>query len=465
MQPTSLKNLNNTAPLIPFLEKFTAATGFATTLLDHNSQEILFKTGWRDCCLNFHRKSPESAEGCKKSNAIMASHVHQLGEVYLSQCEKNLMIGCTPVIIKGQRIADLIMGQVLFAPQDSEIFRAQAQKYGYPEQKYLESLVDLPVIDQKTFGLTLQFLANIAALLLQQNPPQTDFLSDSLSQFAEQFTTLGQIVELAEVAIFIGDIDGRILQANQSAVRLAGYPQNELIGQHISCLFPPDHLNRQPLPCGLLKKDKITLLERQIKMKDGTIIDVETNCQSLSNGHFRTFIRDISERKSAQKTLLAKQRDLQTSQILLKETNIALKVMLRESELDKKDFEEKVSTNLLGMVNPYLDKLKKTVLNDTQKNYLKIIEASLNNVVSPFVRTSVAVSLKLSPTEIRIANLLKQGMTSKQIAERLILSPQTIDKHRGNIRKKIGITNQKVNLRSLLESQKFQEAGAQDSMN
>ncbi|MDA3902460.1 MAG: PocR ligand-binding domain-containing protein [Desulfuromusa sp.] len=436
MHQSLSKNFYNLAPLRTLLQSFSMATGFATTLVDHESQDILFQAGWRNCCLKFHQSSPDFEKDCKENYRILASHVHSSGEVATYQCNKNLMVGGTPIIISGQRIADLVVGQVLFAPPDRETFRAQAKKYAYPEKEYLESLAGLPVINKDIFELTLRFLANIATFILQSNPTHLDFLCESLSQFAGKLVSLDQIVNLCDTAIFISDAEGKILQINQSAIQLSGYPQNELIGQNIVCLFPTNKLSGQPLKYDLLKNGKATQYERKIRTKDGKIIDIEISCKKLSNGHFQSFFRDISEHKSIQKSLLNKQCDLKTSQGLLKETNIALRVMVREAEQDKRDFEEKVSTNLLGMVNPYLEKLKKTALDSSQKNYLKIIEASLNNIISPFVRTSVAMNLKLSPAEIRIANLLKQEMTSKEIAGRLILSPQTVDKHRGNIRKK-----------------------------
>ena len=57
-----------------------------------------------------------------------------------------------------------------------------------------------------------------------------------------------------------------------------------------------------------------------------------------------------------------------------------------------------------------------------------------------------------TPAEIQITNLIKQGKTTKEIAEFLNLATSTIDSHRNNIRKKIGIKNAKTNLRAYLSS-------------
>ena len=64
--------------------------------------------------------------------------------------------------------------------------------------------------------------------------------------------------------------------------------------------------------------------------------------------------------------------------------------------------------------------------------------------------TVAAQSASLTQTEIQIANCIMQGMRSKEIAGLMKLSKGTIDFYRNNIRKKLGIRNQKANLQSYL---------------
>jgi DNA-binding CsgD family transcriptional regulator len=99
-----------------------------------------------------------------------------------------------------------------------------------------------------------------------------------------------------------------------------------------------------------------------------------------------------------------------------------------------------------------LKKLKKTRLDDIQKTYLGIIESNLDDIISPFVRGSSINLLDFTPTELQVANLVKQGKITKEIASILNLSPKTIEFHRDNIRKKMGIKNRKINLRTHLLS-------------
>jgi DNA-binding CsgD family transcriptional regulator len=129
-----------------------------------------------------------------------------------------------------------------------------------------------------------------------------------------------------------------------------------------------------------------------------------------------------------------------------------LKVLLKRREKDKSGLEENVLLNVRELVMNYIEKLKKSGLDHRQATWVTIMESNLNDIVSPFVHRLSSKYLKLTPMEIQVADLVKQGKTTKEIAELLNLSKGTIDTHRDNIRKKIGIKNKKINLRTQLMS-------------
>ena len=137
----------------------------------------------------------------------------------------------------------------------------------------------------------------------------------------------------------------------------------------------------------------------------------------------------------------------------LSEANTAMKVLLEQREADKIELEEKVLLNTKLMISPYLGKLKhRRRLGNKEKAYIDIIESNLNEIISPFVRSISAKFLKLSPTEMQVINLIRQGKTTKDIADTMNLATSTIDFHRNNIRKKIGINNKQINLSTYLSS-------------
>ena len=136
----------------------------------------------------------------------------------------------------------------------------------------------------------------------------------------------------------------------------------------------------------------------------------------------------------------------------IEETNITLKVLLTRIEKERLLFQENLSTNILCNIEPYMNKLENSSLDRDQKKVLDILKQNIKDMASPLVYSAMTMNLRLTPAEMQISNFIRQGYTSKEIAELLNISPATIDKHRKNIRKKLSITNKKQNLRSVLSS-------------
>jgi DNA-binding CsgD family transcriptional regulator len=101
---------------------------------------------------------------------------------------------------------------------------------------------------------------------------------------------------------------------------------------------------------------------------------------------------------------------------------------------------------------PYLEELKKIPLNVTQKSYLDMLEKSLDQIIEPFLRSVSAQYLTLTPTEVTVTNLIKQGKTTKEIAAMLNMSIRTVETHRYNIRTKLGLKNSSINLSTYISS-------------
>lgn len=160
------------------------------------------------------------------------------------------------------------------------------------------------------------------------------------------------------------------------------------------------------------------------------------------------------EKKVAARTadLNRANKKLKLRTMSLSESNTALKVLLKQREADKSELEEKVFLNIRELILPYLEKIKNGNIGPQESTYINIIESNIKDIISPFVRNFFLRMYRLSPTEIQVLNLIKQGKTTKEIAGSMNVATSTIDYHRHNIRKKIGINNRKVNLTSYLKS-------------
>ncbi len=161
---------------------------------------------------------------------------------------------------------------------------------------------------------------------------------------------------------------------------------------------------------------------------------------------------EIQDRKQAEQALREREKELEIKTGNLEEANTALKVLIRKRDEDRVELEEKVLSNVKELVVPYLEKLKKSGQDDRQETYLSILESNLNDIISPFLRKLSSKYLNLTPTQIQIANLVKEGKTTKEIAELLASTRWAVDFHRNNLRKKLGLTNKKANLRTYLLS-------------
>ncbi len=161
---------------------------------------------------------------------------------------------------------------------------------------------------------------------------------------------------------------------------------------------------------------------------------------------------DITEQVQNNEALAAKGKELETRTDSLSEVNTALKVLLKKRDEDRKALEEKVLYNVKSLIRPYVKKMMISGLNAKQRAYLEILESNLDEIVSPLSRTLSFDYLGFTPTEIKVASLVKQGRKAKEIARLLGISIRTVEGYRYAIRDRLGIKGKKVNLRTYLLS-------------
>jgi PAS domain S-box-containing protein len=144
--------------------------------------------------------------------------------------------------------------------------------------------------------------------------------------------------------------------------------------------------------------------------------------------------------------------DLKMYSESLEKTNEALKIIIEGIEEQKKEIETKITQNLNLTVKPILDQLKSQQLPETASFLLQSLEFSLTNMFSSFGFNIVKDGHLLTPKEMRICEMIRSGLTSKQIAKVLNISPQTVLVHRKNIRKKLSLAKSRSNLASFLKT-------------
>jgi DNA-binding NarL/FixJ family response regulator len=167
--------------------------------------------------------------------------------------------------------------------------------------------------------------------------------------------------------------------------------------------------------------------------------DLRLKISKLSK--YRSFVKQVEEQNAA---LRAKTANLE-------ETNTALKVLLMRVEKDRKEMEESITSDLRKLIFPYLDRMEHSDISKEQfKVLVRGIKGTFDKSISPFIKFLSGIGL--SPTEIRIAEMIAAEKINKEIAHSLSLSEGTVRTHRTHIRKKLGLTNQKTNLQTYLRS-------------
>ena len=265
------------------------------------------------------------------------------------------------------------------------------------------------------------------------------------------------LLESSPDPIVVYDIEGKATYINPAFEQAFGWSSEELLDKRINFVPEEDWPETRAAIDRMLVGERVLSFETRRLTKDGRVLDIQLSSSLFKDRDGKpvgniVILRDVTEQKLAEQALRKREAELEIRASELEEQNSALRVLLKRREEDQKEIEEKVLSNVKELVLPYLEKLKKSALGAKQGTYVNILESNLEDIVSPFVRKLSSTYLGLTPTEIHVANLVKEARDSKTIAELLNMSPRTVESHRQNIRKKLGLKNKKANLRSHLLS-------------
>lgn len=169
---------------------------------------------------------------------------------------------------------------------------------------------------------------------------------------------------------------------------------------------------------------------------------VEERTEELLNAN-KKLLQEIDERIKSEQALTESESVLEEQRKALQDKNMALREIIAQVENEKNKIREEITTNLERIVLPTLDKIK---LNEHDQVYIDLLRKQLENLTSSYGNKITTLKYSLSPREIEICNLIKTGMPTKEISKLLNISNTTVDKHRRNIRQKLGLSNKSINL-------------------
>ena len=195
-----------------------------------------------------------------------------------------------------------------------------------------------------------------------------------------------------------------------------------------------------------LKNEIVTrkVIEQQLQ-------EARTNLERQVEARTAELTYTVEELKNALNTLLTRERELQEKNRELHDTNTALNVMMKRREREHNDIRKEIASKTVDMVLPLLKKAQ-TKATGPAKDYMETAQANLLDVFSEHPHDLALINAKLAPRELQIVHYIRQNKTSKQMADLLGLTVSTVESYRENIRKKLRIKNQKINLKKFITS-------------
>ena len=205
---------------------------------------------------------------------------------------------------------------------------------------------------------------------------------------------------------------------------------------------PQGHL--RTVRAALASPDSVATLDLELRIGDSLKALTVTLLPCRLGGASTCFAlgTDITEHRALHRALEASGESLRRQAAALEDANTALRVILEQRNKDRAELERTVATNAQTMIVPLLERLKKKLATTPEAIYADAAIQNLNELVYPFAQSLDALAGSetwLSVREREIANLIRAGKSSSEIAEALFISPTTVAFHRKNLRRKFGL--------------------------
>lgn len=303
-----------------------------------------------------------------------------------------------------------------------------------------------------------QRVAQLEAQVNHTTPGELAKAQAALTESEERFRAT---FEQAPVGIVHGDLRGALRLSNQRIRELFGYEEEEefLKLRLWECTHPGDLWTVERFKKILAGEIEDYTVEKRYLRRDGTQwwASVHVSMVRGDGGqpkHFIVIVEDISERKAAEAALHQASEELEVKvaerTAELEAANTALKVLLNHRAEEKEELEEKVVASAKQLITPFLERLAASGLTTDQRALVEIVSSGVREITSPFARRLSSKLVGLTPKELEVARLVKDGKTSNEIADLLAISDNAVAFHRQNIRNKLGLKKQKINLRTYL---------------
>lgn len=291
-------------------------------------------------------------------------------------------------------------------------------------------------------------ILNDITLLVDHAQQLEKLVTERTHALANSEQMLRHIFNSAGNGIMLVDESCRIVQANQRAAAIYGRSVEQLLGRDVRCLT--DHDGQDELAACLSGQDESPGKIGEIAglRPDGSILptSVTVTRVTIDERRFWTLIvRNIARQKALEERLI-----LEKTQV--EEMNVTLRNVMKSIDEERRQFERKIARKIRTDLLPALEKVRYEGTAAVRSSYLDLIREQLVGLTKGFETELDAGLLKLSRTEIAICRFIQAGSTTKEICDALNLAFETVQTHRKNIRRKLGLKGKNVNLHAFLAS-------------
>ncbi|MEZ4598389.1 MAG: PAS domain S-box protein [Syntrophotaleaceae bacterium] len=260
-------------------------------------------------------------------------------------------------------------------------------------------------------------------------------------------TMLRHIFQSAGNGIMLVDEGLRIVKANHRACVIYGRSMEQLLGLDVRTLTD-DEGRRVLESCLSEREDQGGRSDEMLALRSGGQVlptSITVTRVAIDDKRFWTVIvRDISRQKALEERLRFEKKQTE-------EMNVTLRNVLKSIDAERRQFERNMADKIASELLPVLEKLDQES-RGVRSGYLDLIRDQLIGLTRGFETELDANLLKLSRTEISVCRMIRAGSTTKEICEALNLAFETVQTHRKNIRRKLGLNGKSVNLQAFLAS-------------
>ncbi len=225
------------------MEEFNKLVRIPMAVIDLKG-DTLVDVGWQDICTEFHRVNPRAHKHCVESDTELAAGVEP-GQVKLYRCKNSLWDAATPLIVGGRHVGNLFMGQFFFKDEniDYDLFRSQARKYGFDEERYLAALERVPRLSRDAVNTAMSYCARLAHMISQLSYSNIK-LARTLAQGQALNASLRESRELLAVTlasigdgVIMTDCQGNVTFLNSKGENMTGWKSDEALGVRLEKVF------------------------------------------------------------------------------------------------------------------------------------------------------------------------------------------------------------------------------------